>query len=155
MYQTTPDGEILTANPALVRMLGYDTFEQLASRNLEEEGYEAEHPRSLFQERIEADGQIIGLESAWKRRDGSTLWVRESARVVRDETGKTLFYEGTVEDITDRKHADQLMRTLATAAMELVELPRGSRLVPVHRREGPGPDRRKESSRSLPSKGTP
>ena len=123
MYQTTPDGEILTANPALVRMLGYDTFEQLASRNLEEEGYDPEHPRSLFQERIEANGQVVGLESAWKRRDGSTVWARESARVARDETGKTLFYEGTVEDITERKHADQLMRTLATAAMELVELP--------------------------------
>jgi PAS domain S-box-containing protein len=123
MYQTTPDGQILMVNPALVRMLGYDTFEQLAARNLEKEGYEAEHPRSLFKDRIEADGQIVGLESAWKRRDGSTLWVRESARAVRDEVGKTLFYEGTVEDITERKHADQLMRTLATAAMELVELP--------------------------------
>jgi PAS domain S-box-containing protein len=122
MYQTTPEGEILAANPALVRMLGYDTFEQLAPRNLEKEGFEPEHPRSLFKERMEADGQIVGLESAWKRRDGSTLWVRESARVVRDETGKTLFYEGTVEDITEHKHADQLMRTLATTAVELVEL---------------------------------
>ena len=123
MYQTTPDGEILMANPALVRMLGYETFEELAARNLEEEGFELEHPRARFKEQMETEGRIVGLESAWKRRDGSTLWVRESARTVRDETGKTLFYEGTVEDSTERKHAEQLTRTLAAAAMELVELP--------------------------------
>jgi PAS domain S-box-containing protein len=110
MYQTTPDGEILMANPALVRMLGYDTFEQLTPRKLEKEGFDPEHPRSLFKDRIEADGQIVGLESAWKRRDGSTLWVRESARAVRDEAGKTLFYEGTVEDITERERAEEEVR---------------------------------------------
>ena len=128
MYQTTPGGEILAANPALVRMLGYDMFEELAPRNLEAEGFGPEYSRALFNERIEADGRIVGLESAWTRRDGTTRWVRENARAVRDETGKTLFYEGTVEDITDRKHADQLMRTLAATAMELVELPVGADL---------------------------
>ena len=109
IYQTTPEGEILAANPVLVRVLGYDTFEELASRNLEQEGFEPEHPRSLFKDRIEADGQVTGLESAWKRRDGSTLWVRENARAVRDEAGKTLFYEGTVEDITKRKRAEEAL----------------------------------------------
>jgi PAS domain S-box-containing protein len=128
MYQTTPDGEILAANPALARMLGYDTFDELAERNLEQEGFQPGYPRSIFKERIEAEGRVVGLESAWTRRDGSTLWVRENARVVRDETGKTLLYEGTIEDITESKHADQLMRTLGTTAMELVELPAGADL---------------------------
>jgi PAS domain S-box-containing protein len=113
MYQTTPDGEILMANPALVRMLRYETFEELAARNLEEEGFALGHSRAPFMAQMETKGRVVGLESAWKRRDGSTLWVRESVRTVRDETGKTLFYEGTVEDITDRTHADRLMQTLA------------------------------------------
>lgn len=107
MYQTTPDGEILMCNPALVRMLGYDTFEEPAARDLEREGFEPKYPRLQFKERMEADGRIVGLESAWRRRDGSTLWVRENARAVRDEAGKILFYEGTIEDITERKRAEE------------------------------------------------
>ena len=94
------------ANPALVRMLGYTSFEELAERNLEEEGFEADCPRSHFKQRIEADGRIVGLESAWRRRDGTTLFVRESTQVIRDDAGNTSFYQGTVEDITERKRAE-------------------------------------------------
>jgi PAS domain S-box-containing protein len=106
LYRSTPGGQILMANPALVRMLGYASFEELAQRNLEENGYTAESPRSIFKQRIEDEGQVMGLESAWKRRDGVTLFVRESAKAVRDQTGKTLYYEGTVEDVTQRVHAE-------------------------------------------------
>ncbi len=107
IYQTTPDGRILVANPALVRMLGYDSFEELAQRNLEEDGYEPETPRAEFKERIERLGSFAGRESAWKRRDGTTLYVRENARAVRDQDGNVLYYEGTIEDITERKRAEQ------------------------------------------------
>jgi two-component system cell cycle sensor histidine kinase/response regulator CckA len=107
LYRTTPDGRILMVNPALVHMLGYTSFEELAQRNLKEEGFEPEYPRSAFQQRIESEGQIIGLESAWVRRDGTTLFVRESARAIRDEAGNTLYYEGTLEDITERKRAEE------------------------------------------------
>ena len=107
IYRTTPDGRVLTANPALVRMLGYATFEELAQRNLEEEGFEPEYERSVFRERIERDGQVTGLESAWTKRDGTRLFVRENARLVRDEKGRVLCYEGTAEDITDRKRAQE------------------------------------------------
>jgi PAS domain S-box-containing protein len=110
LYRTTPDGHILMANPALVRMFGYSSFEELAQRNLEEEGYEPEYPRSAFKQRIESEGEVIGLESAWVRHDGITLFVRESARAVRDEAGNTLYYEGSVEDITERKLAEQALR---------------------------------------------
>ena len=106
IYRTTPDGRILVANPALVRMLGYESFEELAQRNLEEEGYEPETPRAEFKETIERLGGFAGWESAWKRRDGTTLYVRENARVVRDEEGNPLYYEGTIEDITERKEAE-------------------------------------------------
>ena len=110
IYSTTPDGRILLANPALLQMLGYDTFEQLAERNLEAEGTEADYERSEFKARLEADGQVRGLEAAWKRRDGSTIFVRENAQVIRGADGGILWYEGSAEDITLRKEAEEALR---------------------------------------------
>jgi PAS domain S-box-containing protein len=107
MYRTTPDGKILMNNPALLRMLGYNSFEELSHRNLEQEGYEAGYTRHEFRQRIESEGDVLGLESAWKRKDGTTVFVRESAKVIRDVDGKILYYEGTVEDITERKRAEE------------------------------------------------
>jgi PAS domain S-box-containing protein len=110
IYRTTSDGRILMANPALVKMLGFDSFEQLASRNLGHEGYEPSYPRSKFLNKIEKEGKIIGLESAWTQKNGNTLFVRESAIAVRDSEGRMLYYDGTVEDITDRKKAEEALR---------------------------------------------
>jgi len=90
-----------------VRMLGYGSFEQLAELNLEKEGIDVSTPRSVFKERVEREGRIIGLESVWIRRDGTKLFVRESAVAIRDEQGNVLYYEGTVEDITERKKAEE------------------------------------------------
>ena len=102
-YQTTPDGRVLMANPAMLTMLGFASFEELASRNLADEGFAPDYPRREFQERIERDGEIRGFESQWKRKDGYVIFVRENARLVRDEKGNILFYEGTAENITERK----------------------------------------------------
>ncbi len=120
LYRTTPDGRILMANPTLLRMLGCSSFEELVQRNLEEEGFEPEYPRSDFKQRIESEGQVIGLESAWTKRDGTTLFIRESARAIRDEAGNTLYYEGTVEDITERKRAEEKLKEYAERLEEMV-----------------------------------
>jgi two-component system, cell cycle sensor histidine kinase and response regulator CckA len=106
LYRTTQDGKILMANPALVKMLGYESFEKLAERNLEKDGYEPSYERKRFIDLVEKDGEIRGLESAWKRDDGTILFVRESARAFKDKDGRLLYYEGTAEDITDRKLAE-------------------------------------------------
>jgi PAS domain S-box-containing protein len=111
LYRTTPDGRILLANPAIVKMLGYDSFEELARVNLEHNGIDVSTPRSVFKEVVEKEGRIIGLESVWLRRDKTKLFVRESAVAVRDERGKVLYYEGTVEDITERKKAEEQLFT--------------------------------------------
>jgi len=109
VYRTTPDGRILMANPALVRMLGYSSFEELTQRNLEEKGYEPQYSRSVFRDRIEKEGQVVGLESAWVRQDGTMLFVIENAQAIRDEHGNTLYYEGTAENITERKKAEKAL----------------------------------------------
>jgi PAS domain S-box-containing protein len=123
LYRTTPEGQILIANPTLVRMLGYSSFKELKMRDLNKEGYEPDFPRSEFQKRIESEGEVIGLESAWTKKDGPTIYVRESARAIRDKTGKILYYEGTVEDITERKIAEQqIQRDLKEKTMLLTEI---------------------------------
>jgi PAS domain S-box-containing protein len=110
LYRTTPDGRILMANPALVRLLGYASIETLLERNLEVAGFEPDYPRAEFKRRIEEEGEIRGLESTWRKKDGQVVYVRESAKAIRDEGGKILYYEGTVEDITERRLAEDAVR---------------------------------------------
>ncbi len=112
IYQTTPDGKILATNRTALKMLGFDSFDELVERNLEEDGYEPGYPRDEFKERIERDGEITGFESAWIRKDGSTVYVRESAKAIHDEAGNVLFYEGTIEDITAEREAEQERRAM-------------------------------------------
>ncbi len=107
IYKTTPDGRILMANPALVDMLGYDSFEELAQRNLEQEGFSPSYERDQFKQAIEGNGIVRGLESTWTRKDGTTLYVRENAKAIYDDSGGIQYYLGTVEDITDRIEAEQ------------------------------------------------
>ncbi len=121
MYRTTPDGHILLANPALVKMLGYASFDELIQRNLEKEGYEPGYERSLFHQQIERDGAVIGLESAWTRKDGTNIFVRESAKAIKNTEGNVLYYEGTVEDITERKRAEQALRESETRFRSMIE----------------------------------
>lgn len=103
LYRTTPDGEIIFSNPSLVKLLGYSSFEELAERNLEKDGFEPSYERKQFLEQIEMNGEVIGLESAWVSKNGTTVFIRESAKAIRNANGKTLYYDGTVEDITQRK----------------------------------------------------
>jgi PAS domain S-box-containing protein len=111
LYRTTPDGRILMANPAIVRMLEYESLEDLLKRNLNSGMYGPSFDRSQFCERLEREEVISGLESVWLQTDGTKKYVRENAKVVRDDRGRVLFYDGTVEDITAQKLAlDEIHR---------------------------------------------
>lgn len=110
LYRTTPEGEILMVNPEALRMLGYSSLEELKTRNLEKEGFHPNYSRMKFKERLEEKGQVKGLESIWTRKDGKEICIRESARAVRDENGKTIYYEGTFEDITAKKSAERKLK---------------------------------------------
>ncbi len=134
LYRTTPDGQILLANPTLVEMLGYSSFEDLATRDLEKDGFEPTYERKLFLEQIEKQDEVKGLESAWTRKNGSVIFVRESARAIRDANGKILYYDGTVEDITDRKRAEETLRESEDRFRDLVE--NSSDLICTHDQDG-------------------
>ena len=119
LYRTTPDCQILLANPTLVNILKFNSFEELAKHNLELEPKIFFYNRREFLDQIEHDGFVKVIESKWKRIDGVDIYVRESAKAFRDENGKTLYYEGTVEDITQRKHAELLLLKQANELKEL------------------------------------
>jgi len=109
LYRTTPDGRILKVNQALSKMLGYSSMEELARRNLEKEGFHPNYSRSSFKSKFQGDNDFINIESAWIKTDGSTIFVRENAKAVRDHSGAVLYYDGTVEDITERKRAEETL----------------------------------------------
>ena len=121
LYRTTLDGRIQMANPALVKMLGYSSYADLKDRDLEETGFEPSYPRAQFINKIEKDGEVNGMESVWKRNDGTTIIVRESARAVRDAQGKSLYYDGIVEDISELKRTETQMAAALKALRESEE----------------------------------
>jgi PAS domain S-box-containing protein len=107
LYRTTPSGRMLLANPALIKMMGCRSFKELANFNVEKNGYDPSTPRSIFKKLIKKEGKVIGLESVWRRPDGTKLFVSDSAFAVKDTKGKILYYEGTAQDITQRKEAEE------------------------------------------------
>jgi len=112
IYRTTPEGKILEVNPKLLEMLGFESVDEIKASRLDESRYSKATPRSRFINKIEEDGKVVGLESEWCRKDGSTLIVRENAIAVRDEDGNTLYYEGTIEDITENRRAELVQHLL-------------------------------------------
>lgn len=95
------------ANPALLRMLGYARFEDLALRNSEQGDFVGLHRRPGFKAIMEREGSVVGIESRWTRRDGTFIWVREGVRAVRCAEGTILYYDGTAEDISVRKRSEE------------------------------------------------
>ncbi len=120
IFRTTVDGSLVVANQALVRMLGYDDFEEMAKLDMAGE-YPPGYTRDTFRELIDRDGVVIGLESAWTTKDRASIRVRVSARAIRSESGETMYYEGTVEDATERWEAVEGLRASELLYRELVE----------------------------------
>jgi PAS domain S-box-containing protein len=120
IFQSTPDGRYLSANPALARMYGYDSPGELMTSvtDIGRQIYVDPASRALVTQLLDARGMIRGFEYEVRRKDGSRIWVSESARTVRDASGRTLYYEGTIEDVTERKLAEEELRR----SLEYLEL---------------------------------
>ncbi|TAJ55452.1 MAG: bifunctional diguanylate cyclase/phosphodiesterase [Nevskiaceae bacterium] len=116
IFQSTQRDGYVTVNPALARMYGYDSPAELIAslRDIDHQLYVEPRRRADFVEALERQGYVTNFESEIYRRDGSVIWISENAREVRDADGHLLFYEGTVEDITERKRHDLQMRHQAT-----------------------------------------
>ncbi|WP_051038386.1 PAS domain-containing protein [Gloeocapsa sp. PCC 7428] len=108
IFQTTPTGQYLSANPALARIYGYDSPEELVATvtNIEKQLYVDPHRRAECIRLMQQHNCVSGFESQVYRKDGSTIWISENARIVRNIHGDIVCYEGTVEDITTRKQTE-------------------------------------------------
>ncbi|MDH7486386.1 MAG: PAS domain S-box protein [Anaerolineae bacterium] len=106
LYRTTPNGRILDANAALVQMLGYPNREALMAIK-STDTYVDPQDRERWRELMERQGAVSHFEVQLRRRDGSIMWVENSAQVVRDAEGLVLYYEGSLQDITERKRAEE------------------------------------------------
>jgi PAS domain S-box-containing protein len=107
IYQSTIDGKILTANPALVKMLGYDSEDELKKMNIGSDLYVYPSDRDASLRKIREESNLEDTELILKKKDGSKIIVLEHSNIVKDSNGKILYYEGTLTDITRRKKAEE------------------------------------------------
>jgi PAS domain S-box-containing protein len=114
IFQSTPEGRFITANAALARILGYDSTEDLltSTTDIEHQIYKEPEKRREMLRQLEAHGVVQGYECELRRKDGRTVWVSVNVRVVRDEAGNVLYIEGTNQDISDSRRAQELQASL-------------------------------------------
>ncbi|HYM70458.1 MAG TPA: GAF domain-containing protein [bacterium] len=124
LYRASPTGELLDANPGFVRMLGYPSRAALMARTAVDV-YADPEVRTRWRARLEREGVVTDFECQLKRYDGTRFWVRTNARVVRDATGRALYYEGAIVDITERRQAIvqlEALNDIVTAAASAADL---------------------------------
>ena len=112
-YRSSPQGQMLRANAALVRLNGYDSEAELLARvaDIASEWYVLPGRRQQFVSLLESAGQVLAFESQILRhKSREAMWISENAHLVRDNSGAVAYYEGTVEDISARKQAEWLLR---------------------------------------------
>lgn len=122
VYESLPDGTIRAANPALVRMLGYGSEQELRESRRAEDFYVRPEMRAGLLRRLEAEGAIRNVEIDLYRKDGSIITILENARAVRAPDGRLLCYQGTMTDITERKAAEEERRRAHDQALEASRL---------------------------------
>ncbi|MGD1086630.1 MAG: PAS domain S-box protein [Verrucomicrobiota bacterium] len=112
IFQTSPEGRYLNVNPALARIYGYSSAEELMSRisDIARLLYVDPHRRAEFIRLMQEAGVVKNFESQIYRKDGTVIWISENARAVRNREGGIEYYEGMVDDITARKEAEEKLR---------------------------------------------
>jgi two-component system, cell cycle sensor histidine kinase and response regulator CckA len=123
IFQTTPEGGYLSVNPALARMYGYESPEELMAsvKDIGRQVYVSPHRREEFKQLMEEQSVVQGFEYEVYRKDGIKIWLSENVRAVRDSRGAILYYEGMVEDITERKRVESELKTAEAKYRALIE----------------------------------
>jgi diguanylate cyclase (GGDEF)-like protein/PAS domain S-box-containing protein len=108
IYQSTPQGRFVSLNPAMARIFGYDSPQDMMDSiaEIETQYYVDPADRREFQRRIFEHGEVFEFCSWGCRRDGTRIWIQENARAVKDSHGNVQYYEGFVTDITEQKHTE-------------------------------------------------
>jgi PAS domain S-box-containing protein len=109
LYRSTPEGKRLDANQALLQMVRCPNREAFLKGNIIDV-YVNPEDRKKWQAQMELKGIVRGFEAQCRRQDGTVFWMRDSARIVRDSEGQVLYYEGAVEDITERKQTEEALK---------------------------------------------
>lgn len=107
LYRVTPAGEFLMTNPALLTILGFDSREELQAAIDSAPQSVVDADRRQFLAQLAATNEILHRDAAWRRRDGSPLQVRESARAFRDGAGRIMRVDGSIEDITQHRQLEE------------------------------------------------
>jgi len=121
LYQSSVDGKLLKVNDALVKTLGYSSKEELLSVDIAKDLYANMEEREINNRLLEEKGEIKNNELILKRKDGSKITVLENTHVVKDYRGKTLYFEGALSDITERKRMEDELRKYTEHLAEMVE----------------------------------
>ncbi len=124
IYRSSLEGRFLTVNPAMARIFGYESPEEMVNKitDISRQFYAHPDQRQMFIQALEAGaGKVLGLEFEALRKDGSKIWIRDSARAVFSSDGTFQFLEGFIEDITDRKRAEEILRTERERFQSLAE----------------------------------
>jgi PAS domain S-box-containing protein len=124
IFQSTGEGAYINANPALAKIYGYDSPDDLmcSVTNVGRQLYVDPQRRTAFAAMMNEKGAVEDFQSEVRRKDGSRIWISERARAVRDQDGKLLYYEGTVQDVTARREADAAITQARDAALESARL---------------------------------
>lgn len=120
LYRTTLGGQFIEANPALISLLGYPNPQRLLRANAAEL-YVDPADRKEWEERIRRDGTVRDFDTQLRRHDGTTIWVRDSARAIVGGGGSVMYYEGVLEDITERKRAEEALRSANQALQAIIQ----------------------------------
>lgn len=107
IFKIDAGGRILMVNSAFINILGYSSFEEISRVKLENTWFSSADPDSKFKQRPEREGEVKGIEDQWTTRDNQVIFVRKNVRAIKDKKGNVLYYEGTVEDITGQKKAEE------------------------------------------------
>lgn len=112
IFQSTPDGHFINVNPAMARILGYDSPQEMIASitNIQTQVYAHPSDRNQFHTLIQNFGQVKDFEYQAYQKDGSIIWVGMDARAVHDSSGHLLYYEGIVQDISQRKQQEEELR---------------------------------------------